>query len=138
MSKKIFTPVNQIGFTNVAVVRLKKDGRRFEIACYRNKIQEWRQQIERNLDEVLQTPEVFENLSKGVVAKNADLKRAFGTTHRETIVVEILRLGEVQVSSEERKFESENMLRDIATIVCEKCVHPDTKRPVPIGMIEKA
>jgi ribosome maturation protein SDO1 len=28
--------------TNVAVVRLKKAGRRFEIACYRNKVNDWR------------------------------------------------------------------------------------------------
>jgi ribosome maturation protein SDO1 len=28
--------------TNVAVVRLKKNGKRFEVACYRNKINDWR------------------------------------------------------------------------------------------------
>jgi hypothetical protein len=28
--------------TNIAVVRLKKAGKRFEIACYRNKINDWR------------------------------------------------------------------------------------------------
>ncbi len=28
--------------TNIAVVRLKKGGQRFEVACYRNKVQDWR------------------------------------------------------------------------------------------------
>lgn len=28
--------------TNVAVVRMKKAGQRFEVACYRNKVQDWR------------------------------------------------------------------------------------------------
>jgi len=28
--------------TNVAVVRMKKGGQRFEVACYRNKVQDWR------------------------------------------------------------------------------------------------
>jgi ribosome maturation protein SDO1 len=28
--------------TNVAVVRLKKKGKRFEVACYKNKILNWR------------------------------------------------------------------------------------------------
>ena len=28
--------------TNVAVVRLKKKGKRFEIACYKNKVVNWR------------------------------------------------------------------------------------------------
>lgn len=38
----IFTPVNQIRLTNVAVVRVKKCGKRFEIACYPNKVTPWR------------------------------------------------------------------------------------------------
>lgn len=33
---------NQIKLTNVSVVRLKKGGKRFEIACYKNKVREWR------------------------------------------------------------------------------------------------
>ena len=34
----IFTPVNQKRLTNVAVVRMKCHGKRFEIACYQNKV----------------------------------------------------------------------------------------------------
>lgn len=30
------------------------------------------------------------------------------------------------------------MFRDIATIVAEKCVNPDSKRPYPVGVIERA
>jgi len=42
---KIFTPTNQIRLTNVAVVRMKKGGKRFEIACYRNKVVSWRNKM---------------------------------------------------------------------------------------------
>jgi ribosome maturation protein SDO1 len=42
MATKIFTPTNQIRLTNIATVRLKKGGKRFEIACYRNKVVSWR------------------------------------------------------------------------------------------------
>lgn len=38
----IFTPTNQIRLTNVAVVRARRAGKRFEIACYRNKVMGWR------------------------------------------------------------------------------------------------
>jgi len=38
----INTPVNQKVLTNVAVVRLKKGGKKFELACYRNKVINWR------------------------------------------------------------------------------------------------
>lgn len=42
---KIFTPTNQIRLTNVAVVRIKKGGKRFEIACYKNKVVSWRNKV---------------------------------------------------------------------------------------------
>lgn len=45
MSSKIFTPINQVKLTNVSVVRLKKGGKRFELACYRNKVQEYRNKV---------------------------------------------------------------------------------------------
>ena len=41
----IFTPTNQKRLTNVAVVRLKKAGKRFEIACYPNKVTSWRNKV---------------------------------------------------------------------------------------------
>ena len=49
----IKTPVNQIRLTNVAIVRLKKGGKRFELACYKNKVANWRNKVESNLNEVL-------------------------------------------------------------------------------------
>eukprot|EP01089_Gocevia_fonbrunei_P002566 TRINITY_DN12511_c0_g1_i2.p1 TRINITY_DN12511_c0_g1~~TRINITY_DN12511_c0_g1_i2.p1 ORF type:complete len:226 (+),score=55.58 TRINITY_DN12511_c0_g1_i2:45-722(+) len=138
MSAKIFTPVNQVRFTNVAIVRLQKGGKRFEVACYKNKVQEWRKKVETSLDEVLQTPTIFSNTSKGVAAKRGELKKCFGTIDETKIATEILDKGQVQVSGDERKHELETAYKDIAAIVAEKCVHPETQRPLTAGMVEKA
>ncbi|KAG3259744.1 SBDS, ribosome maturation factor [Ictidomys tridecemlineatus] len=81
----IFTPTNQIRLTNVAVVRMKRAGKRFEIACYKNKVVGWRSGVEKDLDEVLQTHSVFVNVSKGQVAKKEDLISAFGTDDQTEI-----------------------------------------------------
>ncbi len=48
-------PVTKVKLTNVAVVKLTKNGKRFEIACYRNKVLNYRQGVETDLTEVLQT-----------------------------------------------------------------------------------
>jgi uncharacterized protein YecE (DUF72 family) len=64
MSARVGTPVNQVRLTNVAYVRLQKRGKRFEIACYRNKVLNWRNKIETDLGEVLQAYTVFTNVSK--------------------------------------------------------------------------
>lgn len=134
----IFTPTNQIRLTNVALVRHKKAGKRFEIACYKNKVVSWRQGAEKDLDEVLQTNQVFTNVSKGQLAKKEDLVKAYGTDDHSKICLEILKKGEVQVSEKERGQQLESMFRDIATVVADKCVNPDTKRPYPVGVIERA
>ncbi|KZO99696.1 Shwachman-Bodian-diamond syndrome protein [Calocera viscosa TUFC12733] len=131
-------PSNQIKLTNVSIVRLKKGGKRFEIACYKNKVQEWRSGVETNLDDVLQISNVFINVSKGQAAKSDDLEKAFGTTSLDKIVQEILKKGEMQVGDKERAHELSNLWKDIATQVAEKVVDPSTQRPYPVGMIEKA
>ena len=46
--------------------------------------------------------------------------------------------GELQVSEKERQTQLEAMFREIATIVTDKCVNPETKRPYTVGVIESA
>ncbi|KIP04068.1 hypothetical protein PHLGIDRAFT_25817 [Phlebiopsis gigantea 11061_1 CR5-6] len=131
-------PSGQIKLTNVSIVRLKKGGKRFEIACYKNKVQEWRNGVETNIDDVLQIENVFVNVSKGEVAKHQDLKKSFGTTETNDIVKEILKKGELQVGEKERDHDLSSTRREIATLVAEKCVDPETQRPYPVGVIDKA
>ncbi|RNA43293.1 ribosome maturation SBDS [Brachionus plicatilis] len=135
---KIFTPSNRIQLTNVAVVRLKKSGHRFEIACYKNKVISWRNKVDTDLDDVLQSYSVFVNVSKGQVAKKEDLMDVFGTEDQTKICLEILEKGELQVSDKERHQHLENLFKEIATIVSEKCINPMTKRPYTVTLIEQA
>ncbi|OBT87592.1 hypothetical protein VE02_04142 [Pseudogymnoascus sp. 03VT05] len=135
----IKTPSNQIKLTNVSLVRLKKGKKRFEIACYKNKVLEWRNGIEKNLDEVLQIPNVFVNVSKGETAKKEDLAKAFGKdVKQDDIILEILNKGELQVGEKERAAQLERVHNEIVDIVAGKLVDPKTKKVYTTGMIEKA
>ncbi|KAI0321011.1 SBDS protein C-terminal domain-containing protein, partial [Amylostereum chailletii] len=157
-------PSGQIKLTNVSIVRLKKGGKRFEIACYKNKVQEWRNGVEKDLDEVLQIGNVFVNVSKGEFAKVGDLKKAFGTDDRDSVVKEvhspstltpivplirtlpgpffllfqILNKGELQVGEKEREHDLTSLRKEIATLVAEKCVDPATQAPYSVSIVEKA
>jgi len=135
---KIFTPSNRIQLTNVAVVRLKKGGSRFEIACYKNKVMGWRNKVDTDLDDVLQSYSIFTNVSKGQVAKKEDLVEAFETEDEVKICKEILEKGELQVSDKERHQQIDNLFKEIATLVSDKCVNPETKRPYTVTMVEQA
>ncbi|KAG6008594.1 hypothetical protein E4U21_004234 [Claviceps maximensis] len=136
---QIQQPSNQIKLTNVSLVRLKKGKKRFEVACYKNKVMEWRSGIETDLDNVLQIPSVFLNVSKGQTAPREDLEKAFGKgTPTDEIVLEILKRGELQVGEKERAAQLERVHNEVIGIVASKLVDPRTKRVYTIGMIEKA
>lgn len=139
MSRQINQPSNQIKLTNVSLVRLKKGKKRFEIACYKNKVLEWRSGIETDLDNVLQIPSVFLNVSKGQTAPSADLAKAFGkNVPTDDIILEILNKGELQVGERERAAQLERVHNEVVGIVASKLVDPRTKRVYTTGMIEKA
>jgi len=87
---------------------------------------------------VLQIHSVFTNVSKGQIAKREDLLKSFQKEDQTEICKEILARGELQVSDKERNSTLEALFKDIATNVADKCVNPETKRPYPVSMIEKA
>jgi ribosome maturation protein SDO1 len=138
MSRQITQPVNQVRLTNVAVVRLARHGHRFEVACYRNKIVNYRQGTETDLSEVLQTTTVFTNVSKGQFAKSSLLQECFGTSDEEEVCRFILEKGEVQISDQERAVQLESMLREVASMVSEKCINPVNRRQYTMAQIREA
>eukprot|EP00979_Chaetoceros_neogracilis_P003885 scaffold672_cov214-Chaetoceros_neogracile.AAC.1 len=138
MSNRIALPVNQVRLTNVAVVKMNRHGKRFEVACYRNKILNYRQGIETDLSEVLQTDRVFTNVSKGLFAPSKDLMLAFDSSDQEQCCRIILDKGQVQVSDMERSAMLENTSREVANMVATKCVNPRSDRPYTTNQIRDA
>lgn len=130
-------PSSQIKLTNVSLVRIKKGKKRFEVACYQNKVQDWRLKIEKDLDEVLQIPQVFINVSKGQVANNDDMMTSFGTTNQNDIIMEILSKGEIQLNEKERTAGLLQKHNEFLTIISTKCINPRSKKRYPPSMIQK-
>jgi len=138
MNKIIKAPNTQKRLTNIVVVRLQKEGTRYEIACYPNKIEEWRRKIETDIDEVLQRTVVYTNVSKGQLANKEDLLESFGTKDQAKVCRIILDQGQLQVSEKERKQDIDKFFKDVASLIVEKCVNSDTKQSFPLGVIENA
>lgn len=130
-------PSGQIKLTNVSLVKLKKARKRFEIACYQNKVQDYRKGVEKDLDEVLQIHQVFINVSKGQVASKEDLNKCFETTDIDEIITEILTKGEIQLSERERQVMLNKINNELLTIVSAKCINPVSKKRYPPTMIHK-
>ena len=128
----------QVRLTNVAVVRLKKGGKRFEVAAYKNKVVNWRSGAETDLANVLQIADVFVNVSRGVRAAPADLLAAFGSDDVLVVARAILEKGELEKGELERSAEFGGLFRDVAATVAERCVNPATRRPYPVAFVEAA
>lgn len=50
---------------------------------------------------------------------------------------QILAKGQLQVSKEERDAQLHGLFREVATIISDKCVNPDTQRPYTVSQIER-
>lgn len=96
-------PIGIVKLTNVAVIRYKVKGKNFEIACYKNKVIDWRNGIEKNIAEVLQIDEIFKDAEKGTKVKQQELHKYFPKMQKKDIVQEILNKGLMQISTLERE-----------------------------------
>jgi ribosome maturation protein SDO1 len=139
----IIQPSNRITLTNISLVRYKKGKKRFELACYKNKLLEYRSGIETNLDDVLQVPTIFLSVSKGATAPKEDLEKSFGKKAstpegHELVIKEILSKGEIQVGAKERGELLERIEREVLEEVAGRLVDPGSKRVYTTGMISKA
>ena len=137
-SAQINQPSNQIRLTNVSLVRLKQGKKRFEVAAYKNTVQSYRAGNETDLDQVLQVRNVFLDVSRGRVAPNDELRKAFPNLTRDEVVLEILRRGDIQVGEKERAHELERLHREVVDLVAARLVDPTTRRVYTPGMIAKA
>lgn len=137
----IFTPINQVKLTNVSVVRLKKGGKRFELACYKNKLLDFRSGATVDIDSILQSPHIFSNVPKGLLAPSSDLSTAFPPAQypsTQHVIREILTLGQVQMGEKEREHVLQSLQREVATLVAERLVNPTSYLPYPVSIIERA
>jgi ribosome maturation protein SDO1 len=119
----------------VCYARYKVNGKKFEAACYKNKVMNWKSGVETDIDEVLQIDRVFVNVSKGQFASSKELLAAFGTADEEQVLRTILDKGEFQLAGLERQSNEESMFRDIATLVADMCVNPETNRKYPVNTV---
>lgn len=132
----LFQPINQVKFTNVAIVKYKHKGKKFEIACYKNKIIDWRNGIELNIDDVLQSHLIFTNVSKGEIAKKSELNSCFNSDDNYEICKTILEKGTLQISNKERSIIKDKIYKDMIEILHEMSVNPQTGYPLSTNMIE--
>ncbi|CAD8167319.1 unnamed protein product [Paramecium octaurelia] len=136
---RVTQPVGIVQMTNIAIIKYRtNNNQKFEIACYKNKAINWRNGVEKDLNEVLQVYEIFTNATKGDVASGKELLYCFLTNDKDQIIKTILEKGDLQVGDKEREAQLEHYYRDIVKFIQDKCIHATSGMQLTQQSIEYA
>ena len=91
-----------------------------------------------SLDDMLAVEIVFIDAHKGKEQTESALKTAFGTTDIREIAPKIVKEGEVQLTTEQRKQLREQKWKEIIEFISRNAVNPQTHAPHPPARIEIA
>lgn len=127
-----------VSIDKAVLARLSKSGKHFEIYVDPVKASEVKRGIELDMGEVLASQEIFKDSRKGDKAAESSIKETFGTTDIFAVAKEIIRKGELQLTTEQRKQMAEEKKRAIIAKIAREAYNPQTKTPHPPARIEKA
>ncbi len=111
------------------IARYEREGKHFEVYVDPNLAELYKEGRKKDLANILVVEEVYTNAKKGERAKSADLGKVFGTTDVYKILEKILRDGEIQLTTEQRRKKVEEKRKQIIAILARETIDPRTKAP---------
>lgn len=123
---------------SVNLARYKSHGKMFEMAIDADKAVAYKEGDDIDINEVINAQYIYEDMKKGLRAKDADLKEVFDTTEAKAIAKVILDKGEIQFTQKYRADLRERKLNKIVSIIHRNAIDPKTKIPHPENRIRAA
>ncbi len=127
-----------ISIDDAVIARLDSYGEHFEVLVDPEKALEVKDGEDVDLDDLIAADEIFVDADKGKRAGDVDLNRIFGTNDHKEIVYKIIRDGEVQLTTKQRKEMRQEMRKNIAATISRRAVNPQTGKPHPPKRIMNA
>ena len=120
------------------VARIARDGEHFEILVKPQHALDFRMGKGYTISEILAIDTIFTDANKGTKASEEKLKKAFGTLDVLQIAELILRKGQLQLTTDQRRQLTEDKRKQIVTFISRNCIDPKTNMPHPPIRIEQA
>ncbi len=127
-----------VSIDKAVLAKLSRGGKHFEIYVDPSKALEVKQGKELDMRNVLASQEIFKDAKKGDKAAESSIKETFGTSDVFAAAKEIIRKGDLQLTTEQRRQMVEEKKRAIVAKICREACNPQTKTPHPPARIEKA
>ncbi len=123
---------------NAIIASYEREGKSFELYVDPKAVYEYLEGGKNDLKNILVVDEIFSDAKKGERAKNSDLEKMFGTTDIMDVLEYVLKHGEVQLTTEQKKKKQEEKYRKVVAILTREAIDPRTKAPHTRIRIEQA
>jgi ribosome maturation protein SDO1 len=120
------------------IARYTKENEHFEVLVKPQKALDYRNGKISGITEVLAAETIFSDANKGTRVKDDDLKKAFATTDPLKIADFIIKKGQLQLTTEQRRKMVEDKRRQVIDYISHQAVDPKTNLPHPPMRIENA
>lgn len=120
------------------VARMTHDGENFEILVKPQLAHSYRRGKTPFSSKILITDTIFTDAKKGLRVSESKLQEIFGTKDAQKIADVILKRGTLQLTTEQRKQQTEEKRRQVVSFISRQCVDPKTNLPHPPLRIEQA
>ncbi|MCL9817145.1 ribosome assembly factor SBDS [Natronocalculus amylovorans] len=129
-----------ISLEDAVTARLESHGARFEVLIDPDAaLAIKRGEFDGELEEVIAAEDVFEDASRGDRPAEADLEKAFETTDPLTIIPEVIKRGEIQITADQRREMQEQKRKSLINTIARNAVNPQMDNaPHPPERIERA
>jgi len=118
--------------------RLSKGTDRFEILVKPQPALDYKLGKQVPISQLLVIEEVYSDSSKGTRASEEKLQKHFGTTDPAKVAEEIMKTGELQLTTDQRRQLIEEKRRQVVSIISRNAIDPRTGAPHPPLRIEQA
>lgn len=116
----------------------EKGGLKFEVYVDSEAVYAYLDKKKTDLKNILVSDEIYADAKKGEKAKATDVQKIFGTTDPMSILDFILKNGEVQLTTEQKRKKVEEKRKQIIAILLREAIDPRTKAPHTQLRIENA
>jgi ribosome maturation protein SDO1 len=120
------------------IARYTKENNHFEVLVKPNKALDYRNGKIAGITEVLAAETIFSDANKGTRSPEDDLKKAFGTIDPLKIADVIIKKGQLQLTTEQRRKMVDDKRKQIIDYISRQAVDPKTNLPHPPMRIENA
>ncbi len=120
------------------IARLKSHGNNFEILIKPVTVESFKGGKDVDILENMPVDKIFSDAVNGKEPAADDLEKSFDTTDVEEIAKIILRKGDVQITTEQRRKRQEEKRKDIINRIVRNSMNPQTGGPHPPIRIENA